>query len=165
MRRIIPKFVFGLAVIVGAIGAVFVLGMRAKSPVVLDTVRRGGRATKRFVLPTAGEPGAQISVVRHVGRSSGQEYETPVQVVAVDDGFAIALPYGPNTDWLKNVVAAGSATLVHDGAVRPIDRPEIVSIDAVNHHFPATDQRLHRWFRVEQCLIVHPVPDSPPVDE
>lgn len=25
------------------------------------------------------------------------------------------LPYGPNTDFLKNVVEAGSATIVHDG--------------------------------------------------
>ncbi|MGZ4612806.1 MAG: hypothetical protein ACXV1K_06490 [Kineosporiaceae bacterium] len=49
---------------------------------------------------TAGSPGAYASVVRHVGRTSGRRYETPVVPVATDGGFVVPLPYGPGTDWL-----------------------------------------------------------------
>ena len=115
MARTIVKVVGGLVITVGVIGVVFVVGMRSKSPVVLNAVRRTGRKMKPLVLKTAGTPGASASVVRHVGRTSGNAYETPVVAVATDGGFVIALPYGPNTDWLKNVLASGSATIVHEG--------------------------------------------------
>ncbi len=87
--------------LVAVIGVVFVVGMRRKSRVVLDAVRRAGRLTKGLVLRTAGSAGSSTAVVRHVGRSSGRRYETPVVAVRSAGGFAIALPYGMNTDWLK----------------------------------------------------------------
>src|SRR6267143_1895106 len=40
--------------------------------------------------------------------------------------FVMKLPYGRNTDWLKNVLASGSATIVHEGNTYRVDRPEIV---------------------------------------
>jgi hypothetical protein len=64
------------------------------------------------------------------GRRSGQEYESPVGAIAIGDGFLIALPYGPETDWCRNVVAAGSASLAHEGRVYAVDSPEIAQIDA-----------------------------------
>jgi deazaflavin-dependent oxidoreductase (nitroreductase family) len=140
--------------VLGAIATVFVVGMRTKSPVVLDAVRHCGRATKRFVLPTAGTVGSTVSIVRHVGRNSGRAFETPVQAVATDDGYVIALPYGLNTDWLKNVLASGSATIVHEGSTHVVDQPAMVSMAEAGHRFSSTDQRAHRLFRVEQCLAV-----------
>jgi deazaflavin-dependent oxidoreductase (nitroreductase family) len=65
-------------------------------------------------------------VVRHVGRTTGRPFETPVQAVVTDDWFVIALPYGANTDWLKNVLATKSATIVREGTTYTVDRPEIV---------------------------------------
>jgi len=106
MRRRIAKLIGGLLLALVVIGIIFVAGMRTKSPLVLNAVRRTGRATKRFVLKSSGTPGGIASVIRHVGRTSGRPYETPVQAVATDDGFVIALPYGPNTDWLKNVLVS-----------------------------------------------------------
>lgn len=158
MRTWIVKLVVGLGLALGALGVVFVVGMRTKSPAVLDTVRRCGRASKRFVLPSAGTNGASVSVVRHVGRTTGRMFETPVQAVATDDGFVIALPYGRNTDWLKNVVAAGSAVIVHDGSSHQVERPEVVQMSAAARHFTSSDQRTHRLFRVDECLVVHSVP-------
>ena len=155
MLRRIAILVGGLLLALGAVGIIFVAGMRAKSPVVLDPVRRVGRATKRFVLPAAGTAGANVSVVRHVGRATGRSYETPVQAVATDDGFVIALPYGPNTDWLKNVLASGSATIAHDGNTFRVERPEVVPMSVVERHFSTNDQRTHRIFRVDDCLLVH----------
>lgn len=161
MLRLIAKVAGGVLFVLAAVGIVFVGGMRAKSPAVLDTVRRTGRAVKPLVLRSAGTPGASASVIRHVGRTTGRPFETPVGAVATDDGFVIALPYGPNTDWLKNVLASGTATIVDDGNTYRVDRPEVVPIAVGDPYFPAQDQRAHRLFLVEDCLRVRQVGPDP----
>ena len=158
MVRMLGRLVLGALLALGAIGTVFVLGMRAKSPPVLDAVRRAGRSMRPVALRTAGGPGSPTSVVRHVGRASGREYDTPVGAVATADGFVIALPYGPNTDWLRNVLANGSATIVHDGTEHEVHTPEVVSMTLVGGHFSPADQRMHQIFRVEEFLQVQRVP-------
>ncbi|HEY4464819.1 MAG TPA: nitroreductase family deazaflavin-dependent oxidoreductase, partial [Streptosporangiaceae bacterium] len=60
------------------------------------------RVTKR-IAPWA--PG--FGLVVHGGRRSGRRYETPVNVFPGEDGYVLALTYGPDTDWVKNVMAAG----------------------------------------------------------
>jgi deazaflavin-dependent oxidoreductase (nitroreductase family) len=157
VRRSIAKLVGGVVLAFVAIGIVFVAGMRTKSPLVLDAVRKTGRAMKPLALRSAGTPGAYASVIRHVGRTTGRPYETPVQAMAADDGFVIALPYGSNTDWLKNVLASGSATIVNEGNTHEVNRPEIVPIAVADRHFPPQDQRAHRLFGVDQCLRVRRV--------
>jgi hypothetical protein len=74
-----------------------------------------------------------------VGRTSGRPYETPVEAFATDDGFLVALPYGPDTDWLKNVL---------------VDHPELVPTAVAAPHLPAKEQRNLRLFAVGQCLRV-----------
>ena len=74
---------------------------------------------------------------------------------AHDDSFLIALPYGPRTDWLKNVLANGAATLVVDGQAYPVDRPEVISMAEATGHFPASQQRMQRLFGVESALRLH----------
>jgi len=141
-----------------AIALVFLLGMRAKSPLVLSPLIRLQRA---FLNPrqmrSAGMPGAYASVIRHRGRTSGRPYETPVGAVAVDDGFVIALPYGSLTQWVRNVVASGSATIVHEGQTHQVDQPEIIPMRAVEAQFTAGDQRSFRWLGVDQALRVRRV--------
>jgi hypothetical protein len=66
----------------------------------------------------------------------------------------IALPYGSNTDWLKNVLARGSATIVDEGNTHEVNRPEIVPMAVAERHFAPQDQRSHRLFAVDQCLRV-----------
>ena len=69
----------------------------------------------RFV--PAGQPGAYASVVHHVGRKHPAA-RTRHRLTAVLDGrtgFVIALPYGLKSDWLRNVLASGSATITHEG--------------------------------------------------
>jgi deazaflavin-dependent oxidoreductase (nitroreductase family) len=137
---------------------VFVLGMRAKTPWVLYAVRRFNRALGNpFQMRSAGTPGAYASVIRHVGRTSGRPYETPVVPLATDGGFVIALPYGSNTDWLKNVLASGSATIVNAGHTYRVDQPEIIPTEAAAANFPVKEQRSLRRFRIGQCLRVRRV--------
>jgi hypothetical protein len=58
----------------------------------------------RHVAPWA--PG--LALVVHHGRRSGRTYQTPVNVFGTEDGFIMALTYGPDTDWVKNIQAAAS---------------------------------------------------------
>ena len=52
-----------------------------------------------------------LGVVIHRGRRSGRRYQTPVNVFPADDGYILALTYGPDTDWVRNVLAAGGCEL------------------------------------------------------
>jgi deazaflavin-dependent oxidoreductase (nitroreductase family) len=46
-------------------------------------------------------------VIEHVGRSSGTVRQTPLNIFRRGDRYVVALTYGPDVDWLKNVEAAG----------------------------------------------------------
>jgi len=141
--------VLGLA----ALAILFVVGWRAKSGLVLGPIIwMSKRVMNPMQMRSAGTPGAFASVVRHRGRVSGTAYETPVGVVADGDAFLVALPYGKRAQWLRNVLAAGSATLVHEGTTYRVDRPELIALAAVADRFPASDRRGFRWLRVEDCL-------------
>jgi deazaflavin-dependent oxidoreductase (nitroreductase family) len=66
--------------------------------------------TNRLTLRVAGYlPG--FAIVSHVGRKSGRPYRTPVNAFRTDGGYIIALTYGAQSDWVKNVLAAGSCEL------------------------------------------------------
>jgi hypothetical protein len=153
MVRLINAIVFGLA----ALSVVFIVGMRTKNPAVQDRVRRLARDVGNpRVLRRAGTPGAGASVVRHVGRVSGRIYETPVVPHAVEGDYVIALPYGPGADCVRNVLASGSATLVHEGKTVPIHSPRVVPTTEVASYLPASEQRTLRLFGVDECLRVTP---------
>ncbi|MEB3032836.1 nitroreductase family deazaflavin-dependent oxidoreductase [[Mycobacterium] nativiensis] len=52
-----------------------------------------------------------FGVISHQGRRSGRTYETPVNVFTTATGVRVALTYGADADWVKNVVAAGGCRL------------------------------------------------------
>src|SRR5437660_9023098 len=47
-----------------------------------------------------------FGIITHVGRKSGKVYRTPVNVFRVPNGFAVALTYSCEFEWVKNVIAA-----------------------------------------------------------
>lgn len=135
-----------------------VIGIRTKYPPVVDLVRRLARDKGNpRVLETAGAPGGHASVIEHTGRVSGKSFRTPVTPMATTDGFVIALPYGPDTDWVKNVLAAGSATLVHQGETYDLERPEVVPLEEAALAFGTRERRMLRLFGVQECLRLHRV--------
>ena len=136
-----------------ALAIAFVMGWRKKSGLVLGPIVWMIKKVMNPVqMRSAGTPGAYASIVRHRGRISGAEYETPVGVVADGDAFLVALPYGTRAQWLRNVLAAGSATLVHEGNTYQVDRPELIAMATVADRFSASDRGMFRWLRVEDCL-------------
>lgn len=141
---------------VAAAAAGLILGIRMKYPPVVGLVRRLARDSGNpRVLKTAGTVGGPASIIEHIGRTSGRAFRTPVTPTQTVDGFVIALPYGPGTDWVKNVLAAGSATLVHEGQTYGLEKPEVVPIAAAAAHFGSRERRLLRLFGVQECLRLH----------
>ena len=133
--------------------------MRSKSPRIQKTVRRlNRRSFNRVQMKTAGTPGAFAAVVRHTGRVTGTPYETPIGAVPTADGFVVALPYGMQADWLRNVLAAGKATIVSEGETHLVEQPEVIPMDEAIELFPADQRRALRLFKVDVALIVRRAP-------
>ena len=152
------SIVGAIVLVIGLLGGSFFLGMRSKNPIVLGAVIWMSKAWfNKVQMRTAGTPGAYAGIIRHVGRVSGQAYETPVSPVPTDDGFAIALVYGSRTSWLRNVLANGQATLVTEGETWEVDQPELVSMDSVERWFTPGDVRSFQRMRVVDALRVHRV--------
>jgi hypothetical protein len=88
---------------------------------------------------------------------SGKQYQTPLTARWTVDGFVIGLPYGPNTDWLKNVLANGSATVVYDGGSYLCDEPKVISCAEAAGDFSARERQTLRLMGVDECLRLHRV--------
>ena len=156
MARAIKLALAGLFLALSTVVIVYVLGLRSKSPTIRDLARRYHHSVGNpLQMRSAGTPGTFASVIRHRGRTTGRNYETPVWAVPTEDGFAIAIVYGSRTDWAKNVRASGAAAVVHGGQTYRVDRPEIVPMENARAYFPTALQRTHRELRVDRALRVH----------
>ncbi|HKX17702.1 MAG TPA: nitroreductase family deazaflavin-dependent oxidoreductase [bacterium] len=79
----------------------------------------------RITRPFAGRaPG--FAVVIHHGRTSGRLYRTPVNIFRVPGGYVIALTYGAESEWVKNVLAAGECTVEMHGELFRLVDPVVV---------------------------------------
>nr|WP_090273736.1 nitroreductase family deazaflavin-dependent oxidoreductase [Mycolicibacterium komanii]CRL66621.1 deazaflavin-dependent nitroreductase family protein [Mycolicibacterium komanii] len=68
-----------------------------------------------------------LGTLEHTGRKSGRRYRTPLLVFKTRDGFVVLIGYGPETDWLKNVLAGGPTVLHKLGRDIALANPQIVS--------------------------------------
>jgi deazaflavin-dependent oxidoreductase (nitroreductase family) len=93
-------------------------------------------------------------LVRHVGRSSGRHFETPIFAFRHDDGFIVALTYGPDTDWLRNLEAAGRCEAVYRRQTYLLSDGEIVHSDPQSQPLPGFIQWALRLLNVRDFLIV-----------
>jgi deazaflavin-dependent oxidoreductase (nitroreductase family) len=69
----------------------------------------------RVVRTFAGRRLSPVALVTHRGRRSGRRYRTPVLAMPVDGGVVVALFYGADRDWVRNVLAAGGCTIERGG--------------------------------------------------
>lgn len=118
------------------------------------------RVTNRITGPFAGRlPG--FGVIHHTGRTSGRRYHTPVNVFDVPDGYVVPLTYGPDAEWVKNVVAAGGAELERRGRRLPV-RAGPVFHDEQRSEVPAAVRPVLRGVGVADFLRLLPEPGPPP---
>jgi deazaflavin-dependent oxidoreductase (nitroreductase family) len=76
-----------------------------------------------------------FGILTHVGRKSGKVYRTPVNVFRASNGFIIALTYSSESEWVKNVLAAGSCELQTLGRKYQLVAPNVV-LDTTRRRFP-----------------------------
>jgi deazaflavin-dependent oxidoreductase (nitroreductase family) len=68
-----------------------------------------------------------FAIVVHRGRVSGRQYQTPVMAFRRrGGGYVIALTYGPDTQWTRNVLAQGGCALLTRGRRLEASNPRIV---------------------------------------
>jgi deazaflavin-dependent oxidoreductase (nitroreductase family) len=83
------------------------------------------RLNRRFINPREVRRGTR-PVLIHEGRSSGTTYRTPLDAHPVPDGYLFIPMYGPRSDWVRNVLAAGTARLVVGGGEVRLTAPRMV---------------------------------------
>jgi deazaflavin-dependent oxidoreductase (nitroreductase family) len=88
------------------------------------------RVTSRFAARLPG-----FGILTHVGRKSGKLYRTPVNVFRAAEGFLIALTYGRESEWVRNVLATGGCELETRHVVYQLSAPTIVH-DPTRRRFP-----------------------------
>jgi deazaflavin-dependent oxidoreductase (nitroreductase family) len=91
----------------------------------------------RVTAPLARSGHGPFALIRHVGRTSGKSYETPVILVKVAEGFVAELTYGERVNWYRNSVAAGRCVVVYRGREFTVTGIEPCSIERGLNAYPA----------------------------
>lgn len=118
-----------------------------------NAVRRfNKRVLNPMMLRMAGRKHWYAAVIRHTGRESGRSYATPVVAERVADGFIIPLPYGTDVDWLRNAVAAGTASITTGGRSFTVSHPRIIDAAAAGPQLPNHRRRVFATFGIEHFV-------------
>ncbi|MFC9558739.1 nitroreductase family deazaflavin-dependent oxidoreductase [Agromyces sp. NPDC056965] len=100
-----------------------------------DSGRRKGpprwavQASEPFARALAGRRWVPLwGIIHHRGRRSGTAYATPIALVPTvsESLFLIGLPWGTTTNWARNVLAAGEATITWKGREQRAIDPRLV---------------------------------------
>jgi deazaflavin-dependent oxidoreductase (nitroreductase family) len=98
-----------------------------------------------------------FAIIEHVGRRSGKQFRTPVNAfyASVDGkpGVVVALTYGPDRDWLKNLKAAGGGQMRRNGKTFGIANPQVMSRDEAATHVNGGWRRVFARLPFEQAVL------------
>jgi deazaflavin-dependent oxidoreductase (nitroreductase family) len=118
---------------------------------------KGARAfNKRFLNRLTGRIARSswgpFSVIYHTGRRSGKSYQTPIIAIPIADGFVVALTYGPDVDWYRNVSSAGQCRILwhrHESVIVKIE--PMVTKTAIPY-FPVFERKVLRLIGTEHFV-------------
>jgi deazaflavin-dependent oxidoreductase (nitroreductase family) len=85
-----------------------------------------------------------LGIIEHTGRKSGSLYRTPVNMFETPGGYAVAINYGIESDWVKNLLAAGAGAVVYRGVRIPVTDPTILTGEEALAMLPAVPRTLVR---------------------
>ncbi|MTE21007.1 nitroreductase family deazaflavin-dependent oxidoreductase [Streptomyces sp. TRM43335] len=123
-------------------------------PINRRVARFNRRIANRFVGPVLSRmPG--FGKVHHRGRKSGREYTTPVKLFRQGEKIVITLPYGPGSDWVRNVLAAGGCEITTRGRRLRLTDPVVFSDDG-RTPMPAITRRILSRFDATEFLALTP---------
>ena len=110
-----------------------------------------GRINKRIFNPMELERGVR-PVLTYVGRSSGETYRTPLDAHAVDGGYVFILNYGSDSDWVRNVLTAGSAQLTIEDVEIELVSPNLISKEVARQLLPEATKMPAGYLRITEYL-------------
>jgi deazaflavin-dependent oxidoreductase (nitroreductase family) len=108
------------------------------------------RLTRRFVHRLPG-----FAIISYCGRKSGRLYRTPMNVFRDGDDYIFALTYGSDVQWVKNVLADGSAELQIGGRTVALTDPELFT-DPQRKLMPLPVRLFLGFMRVSDFLRMRP---------
>lgn len=127
------------------------------------TMKRLARFNRYVTNPigrlVAGRLISSMVVVVHRGRHSGRVYQTPVWAFSGDRELVVALVYGADVDWVKNLVAARGGAVKIRGRLTPVGAPSLETDLGRLPAIPAANRR--RLANVEAFIrlpLISPVP-------
>ena len=101
-----------------------------------------------------------LGVVVHRGRRTGKAYRTPVNVFArPGDRYVLALTYGADTDWVRNVIAAGGCELLTRGTHLELTAPRLFH-DEDRREIRPVERTILGLLHVDDFLELYVVPDA-----
>jgi deazaflavin-dependent oxidoreductase (nitroreductase family) len=114
------KFIVLAATVAGLYGAV--LWWRQNRRVGTDLVNRviNPWLVRRNLI---GGSRGELALIEHVGRKSGTVRRTPIHPMPTADGYRIIVPVGEQSEWVRNVLAAGHCRLVLGDRLVDLDEP------------------------------------------
>ena len=99
-------------------------------------------------------------VIHHVGRKSGTEYSTPVVIRKAPGAIYVPLPFGEQTDWYRNSVAAGGVRATWKGRDHWLAKPTIVERGSASKGFNIVMRGLMRVAGIDLVVRFEPMPDD-----
>jgi deazaflavin-dependent oxidoreductase (nitroreductase family) len=94
--------------------------------------------------------------IRHTGRRSGRSYMTPASARISGDVVVIPLTFGSQSDWSRNVRAAGGCSIRLNGRDYDATRPELLSVadvqPLVRSMFSPVERAAFRMLGIRQVM-------------
>ncbi len=97
------------------------------------------RANRRFTNQVLGRIPRRVSpfvIVTHVGRSSGRRYSTPLAAFTTESGYILTPTYGPEADWVKNVLSMPRIEMDRRGRSVALENARLVPRSDAWPHLP-----------------------------
>jgi deazaflavin-dependent oxidoreductase (nitroreductase family) len=96
-----------------------------------------------------------FAIISYRGRKSGKLYRTPMNVFRDGDDYVFALTYGSDVQWVKNVLAAGSAELQVGPKAIALTDPKLFT-DPERRLMPLPVRLFLRFMRVTEFVRMRP---------
>lgn len=118
--------------------------------------RAVARFNRRITNPLAlafGGWAPTVGSLEHVGRKSGKRYRTPLNIFDTADGYVILIGYGPESHWVKNVLANGGARVHKHGKTVSVTDPRVMS-KAEAEPLVTSAKALYRFHPYNEAALV-----------
>jgi deazaflavin-dependent oxidoreductase (nitroreductase family) len=127
----------------------------AGRPRLSGPIRRLAKPLGPIARPVAGTRWFPLwAILRHTGRTSGKAYATPVVALRTRDGFIVPLPFGDETQWAKNLFAAGGGSIHSAGLEHEIDDPRVIEGAEAAAHLPPLVRFISGRLGLRQFVLV-----------